>query len=211
MTTQVSEKIAKVLSVIMYPLLIPTYGMILFYIGFTLQMFPLPTHYWMVLIFGTLFFTGLLPLSLILIMIKRGHIKDIYITEPNERTMPYVYTSMGFAFWTYFLYAVCQAPTFIVLVALGATVAIGLVALINLKWKVSAHLTALGGLLGGVCSFCLYCSTLPQWLIILLLVINFVAMCARLKLNAHTPLQLVAGFLLGLLCTFIPDWILYHV
>lgn len=210
MMVQVFEKIAKVLSAIMYPLLIPTYGMILFYIGFTLQMFPMPTRYWLVLIFGTLFFTGLLPLSLILVMIKRGHIKDIYIIDSKERTMPYVYTTMGFAFWTYFLYAICQAPTFIVLVALGSTMAIGVVTLINLKWKVSAHLTALGGLLGGVCSFCLYCSTLPQWLIVLLLFICLLAMYARLKLDAHTPLQLVVGFLIGLLCSFIPDWILYH-
>lgn len=210
MTTQVFEKLAKVFSALMYPLLIPTYGMISFSVGFTLQMFPMTTRYWLVLILGTLFFTGFLPLSLILVMIKRGHIKDIYITDSNERTMPYVYTTMGFCFWTYFLYAICQTPVFIVLVALGSAVALGLVTVINLKWKVSAHLTALGGLFGGVCAFCLYCGILPQWVIILLLCVSLMLMCARLKLDAHTPLQLVFGFLLGLLCAFIPDWILYH-
>ena len=31
-----------------------------------------------------------------------------------------------------------------------------------------------------------------------------------LHLNAHTPLQVVCGYLLGTLCTFIPNLIIYH-
>lgn len=208
--SQVSEKIAKIISALMYPLLIPTYGMILFYIGFPEHMFPMPARYWLVLIFGTLFFTGLLPLSLIYVMIRRGSIKDIYITSAKERTMPYIYTAMGFAFWTYFLHAICHVPVFMTLIALGAATAIGLLALINFRWKMSAHLVALGGLVGGVCSYCLYCGIVPLWLIIALLCISLITMFARLKLDAHTPMQLVAGFLLGLFCTFICDLILYH-
>jgi membrane-associated phospholipid phosphatase len=79
-----------------------------------------------------------------------------------------------------------------------------------LKWKISAHLTGIGGLLGGVCSFALYYSTLPLGLVITILTASLILMYARLYLHAHTPLQVVCGLLLGILSTFIPNLIIHY-
>jgi membrane-associated phospholipid phosphatase len=103
-----------------------------------------------------------------------------------------------------------QLPIFLLLVAIGAMVALLAVTIINHWWKISAHLTGIGGLLGGICSFAINYSTLPIALIITVLVAALLLMYARLYLNAHTPLQVVCGFLLGLLCTFIPSLIITY-
>jgi membrane-associated phospholipid phosphatase len=84
------------------------------------------------------------------------------------------------------------------------------VTITNLKWKISAHLTGIGWLLGGVCSFALYYSTLPLGLVITILTASLILMYARLYLHAHTPLQVVCGLLLGILSTFIPNLIIHY-
>ena len=84
------------------------------------------------------------------------------------------------------------------------------VTIINHWWKISAHLTGIGGLLGGICSFALSYSVLPFWLIIIVLLVALILMYARLYLDAHTPMQVVCGFILGLLSTFIPTLIMTY-
>jgi membrane-associated phospholipid phosphatase len=117
---------------------------------------------------------------------------------------------MAYVFWAYFVHQVLHLPILILLIAIGATLALVAVTVINHWWKISAHLTGVGGLLGGICSFALYYGYLPITLIIITLMWALILMYARLYLHAHTALQVVCGLLLGLLCTFIPNLILSY-
>ena len=101
-------------------------------------------------------------------------------------------------------------PKCIVWIAVGAIAALLAVAIINRWWKISAHLTGIGGLLGGICSFSLCYVTLPIGLIITVLLLSLLLMYARLYLQAHTPMQVVCGYLLGLVCTFLPSLIITY-
>ena len=92
--------------------------------------------------------------------------------------------------------------------AIGATAALLAVTIINQWWKISAHLTAMGGLFGSICSIALAYSTLPTTLLIIVLLISLLLMYARLYLDAHTPMQVICGYLLGIVCTFIPNVVL---
>jgi len=138
-------------------------------------------------------------------MMKHGDVKDLYIDDPHERTMPYIYSALGFGFWSYLLISILHAPLYLAFIAIGATTAIGLVAIINLWWKISAHLTGFGGLVGGVISYCIGIGAIPTWgTISLWLVLSLLLMYARLRVDAHTPAQVSAGWLLGIGCTAIP-------
>ncbi len=207
-----SDIIAKVLSVVFYPLFIPTYGMGFFCYAYSHQSVLLPPVWIAVAIVGTFLLTCVIPLSAIWIMIRKGDIKDIQIENMNDRTVPYLYTLFGFACWCYFLFSILHAPMSISMVSGGATVAIGFVALINRWWKISAHLTGIGGLVGGVMAYCLGNGMMPTWGVMALLFgLSILMMWARLKLNAHTDLQVSAGWLLGITCTFIPYYIMMYV
>ena len=166
----------------------------------------------MIAIGGTFLLTGLLPLTSILILMKQGRVTDLQIDKASERTMPYVYASVGFAFWTYFLIRILHAPLSLILVAVGATVALIAVTIINRYWKISAHLTGFGGLLGGVLCYYISVGVIPSWLTLSLwLAGTLVLMFARLYLQAHTPAQVAAGWLLGLGCTALPYSIISYV
>ena len=74
-----------------------------------------------------------------------------------------------------------------------------LVGLISLKWKISAHASGVGGLL----AFYVVASHLNAVpydlnLCLMLITIAGLTVSARLALNSHNLMQVVAGFLLGL-------------
>ena len=150
---KILHALAQGLSYVLYPLFIPTYGMVLFCATMVpLSGDQLPLSAWLVSVGTTFILTALIPITAIMIRVRRGKVTDLYITDPAQRTVPYLYTSVGFGFWCYLLAKVLQAPLFIDLVAIGATLALIGVMLINRRWKISAHLTAMGGLVGGVMS-----------------------------------------------------------
>lgn len=191
-------------------MLMPLYGMLLFAAA-TKKLLPhLPSAYIGVCIGGTTILTLIIPILLLLFMWKKGYIDSLHIHEAKQRTTPYIYTLICYGFWAYFLRATLQLPLFLLLVVVGAMGALLAVTIINHWWKISAHLTGMGGLLGGICSFSLYYSVLPTSLIIIFLTLSLLLMYARLYLNAHTPMQVICGFILGLLSTFIPTLIMTY-
>lgn len=204
--------IATMLSVILYPMLMPTYGMICF--STTMKAIAggmLPWQIAALCVGMTFLLTVLIPISAIKIMIRRGKVSDLQIADARERTVPYLYTLCSFGFWCYFLIGVLHVPGYVGITAIGGTVALFIVMLINFRWKISAHLTGMGGLIGGVMSYYLTGGGENLVFPLVLMVVALMLMYARLYLNAHTPLQVVAGLLLGLCCTFIPNMILAYV
>ena len=207
MKNEILYYIARGISAVLYPMFIPTYGMLIYFFGLrSLIQYPMPLI-WIGLA-GTLIFTCLLPLSVVLVMIRRGSLTDIYIRDPRQRTMPYVYSTVCYGFWAYFCSEVMHLPQFIVLTALGSAVVLLLVLLINYRWKISAHLTALGGLFGGMMSFSLSTGISATGSLIGCSVAALLLMFARVYDESHTPLQVVCGYLLGTMATFLPNLII---
>lgn len=207
---KVLQIVSQLWSILLYPMMLPLYGMILFCIAAHKMLPMLSAAYIGMSIAGTAVLTLIIPLILLVFLWKKGYIDSLHIDNANQRTTPYIYTLVCYGFWAYFVGVTIKLPIFILLIVIGSMVALAVVAIINRWWKISAHLTGMGGLLGGICSFAIYYSTLPMTLIISVLVVALLLMYARLYLNAHTPMQVVCGFLLGLICTFIPTYILVY-
>ena len=210
--TKLLTILAKIMSVVFYPLFLPTYGMILYCVAYSIQVAPLALVWAIVAILGTFLLTCVLPITAIWILMRKGSVSDLQIENATERTMPYIYSLMGFAFWTYLCAGILHAPLFLSMIAGGATLTMGMILIINKKWKISAHLTGMGGFLGGVLSYYLSIGSIPSTgFLCVLLGISLLLMYARLWLNAHSSGQVVAGWLMGIICTFVPNVILYYV
>ncbi len=196
---------AKTMSVVLYPLFLPTYGIALFCYAYSLHVAPMNGSWIAVAVLGTFILTCVLPITAIWIMMRHGQVKDLYIDDPRERTMPYIYACMGFGFWSYLLAAILHAPLFLTYIAIGATIVIGIVAFINRWWKISAHLAGFGGLVGGLIVYCIGVGAFPTvGTMILWFGLSWALMIARIHLNAHTPAQACAGWLVGMTCTALP-------
>ena len=185
----------------------PTYGITLFMLAMKERVIAIPDLYLSMSIGGTFFLSALIPIALILFLWKKGAISSLSIEDAQQRTTPYIYTLLCFGFWCAFIH-ILRLPMVCFICAIGATAALLAVTIINQWWKISAHLTAMGGLFGSICSIALAYSTLPTTLLIIVLLISLLLMYARLYLDAHTPMQVICGYLLGIVCTFIPNVVL---
>lgn len=196
------KQFLKVISFVFQPLLMPTFGiaMLLFT---NLALFYTDIWKWFAL-GGTFLFTAILPATPILMMMRKGQIKDLYISKREQRTFPYLFSLLAYIFWTVFMWRVLQVPFFIVAMGIGSVLSIIIITLINMKWKISAHLSGIGGLTGGVFAFCYVMAVNPVWLMILMLFISALTALSRIELKAHTPAQTLAGFTVGFLMVFLP-------
>lgn len=180
----------------------PTYGMLIL---ININVFDaLPLNWRIIAILGTLVFTGLVPAAPILLLMRKGAVHDLFISRREERTMPYLFSFLAYIFWTMFLWHTLQLPLFMVAIGVGTSLSILLITFINLKWKISAHLSGIGGLAGGVFGISYRMAYNPVWLFVIILFLSALVALSRIELKAHTPGQTLAGFLLGFMSVIIP-------
>jgi membrane-associated phospholipid phosphatase len=80
---------------------------------------------------------------------------------------------------------------------------------INLKWKISAHMGAMGGLVGGICAVSYIAAINPVWVIVLALIFSGLVGISRITLKAHSLPQILWGFALGLISVILPLFVNY--
>ena len=192
----------KTISLVFQPLLMPTYAMALLMNMDVFMHMPLIWRW--IAIIGTFMFTGVFPALPIWLMMRRGDVKDLFISKREERTMPYLFSFMAYVFWALFLWRTLQFPTFIVAMGMGSAGSIFVIVFINLKWKISAHLAGMGGFCGGIFGVCYRLAMNPLWLFGIILAISALVALSRIELKAHTPGQTLAGFAVGFILVFTP-------
>lgn len=192
----------KIISLVFQPFLIPTYGMLLL---MNMDVFSLLPLFWRVVaIIGTFLFTGLLPSIPIYFLMKRGEVHDLFISKKEERTMPYLFSFLAYVFWALFLWRTMQFPLFLVAIAGGSAVSIFIILFINLRWKISAHVSSMGGLAGAIFGVSYRFAINPLAILFIILALSALVALSRIELKAHTPGQAIAGFMIGFLTIFLP-------
>ncbi len=198
------KKFYEIISLIFQPLLMPTYAMAML---MNMNIFqPMPIFWRWVALIGTLIFTGVFPAIPILMLMKRGEVNDLFISKKEERTMPYLFSFLAYVFWALFMWRTLQFPVFIVAMGMGSAVSIFIIVFINLRWKISAHTAGMGGFCASIFGVCYRTAINPIWLFVIVLSISGVVALSRLELKAHTPGQVLAGFLVGFSMVFTPSF-----
>ena len=190
------KRIAQVISVVFYPLFIPTYAfaILLTMPAYFSALMPVNAK-WMVV--GIVFLTTcILPTLAIIAMIKTGIVTTRYLSKREDRTMPYI-VSIIFFYLTYYLLKKLQISPVYYYFMIGATLLNILVMGINFIWKISSHTASIGALAGMMLGLSYFLGTFYFTLVALSLLMAGITGYARLKLQAHTPAQVYAGFLLG--------------
>jgi hypothetical protein len=190
-------KIAKFISYLFHPLLMPTYA---FLILFNIKAyFSLVIPYEGKVRIALLIFivTFVFPTMVILFFRSRNMIKSLYQLSRQERKFPYITTIIFYIFAYYLLKNVQISPIFHYFI-FGATTISMLAFGINFFWKISIHMIAIGGLIGMLLglSFTGIISE-PTFVILSIFLAGLIGF-ARLQLKAHTPAQVYSGFLLGI-------------
>lgn len=196
MLERVETAIAKAITYLLHPMLLPTYALAIL---FNMQVYfsigiPVMAK-WMI---GLLIFivTGLLPMLLSLMMMRLGIIRSLQMTHREERIWPFVVTAIFYYLGYYLIKQLDLQPVF-VLFMLGAFVTVVAGLIISFFWKISVHMIGIGGLTGAFISLSLRLMLDMPLLIIMLIFLSGLTGFARLKLGTHDPAQVLAGFIAG--------------
>jgi membrane-associated phospholipid phosphatase len=192
------KKIAQVISVVFYPLFVPTYAFaILLTMPAYFSALMVPQAKWLVM--GLVFITTcILPTLSIFVMIKSGIVTTTYLSKREDRTLPYI-VSIIFFYITYYMLKKLQISPVYYYFVIGATLLNIIVMGINLFWKISSHMASVGALAGMIVGLSYFLGTNYFMLIALCILASGITAFARLKLEAHTPSQIYTGFALGFL------------
>lgn len=193
---------AKIISSIFHPLLMPVIGLLIIFNTDSYINYAIPVDLKKAVIILIATSTFVIPLLISLLLLNRKLIKSLEMETTKERIIPYAFTII---FYVFTLYMLKQAPIppIIFKFIIGATLSVILAFIINLKWKISAHMIGIGGLFGALLTISLILEAYITPYIVLTLLVAGLVGTSRLFLNAHTQGQLYAGFFLGLICQII--------
>jgi len=189
---------AKFLSYLFHPLFSPLLAAILIF------NLPLYLNYkykqeYFLYIYVIIFMNLILAPLLISFYLKRIQlVESLQMKKIKERQIPYLITSIFYAFTYYLLSKINFPSTYLVLYGAAAIAVIILFLFSLVRIKLSAHMTALGGICGMLIILSVQLAVdLSNWLIVCILISGLVG-TSRLKLAAHNSIEVLFGFALGL-------------
>ncbi len=197
--------IARIFSIILQPIFIPLYGVILLTefdpILFNLSI-SAKSLIWLIVFLST----GIFPAIIIGVGMKYGGITDTFISDRKQRPIPFLLTFLGYILGAFWLHRI-GLSVFYIAPIIGAAVSILIILPINHFWKISAHLSGMGGLCGGVFFFAIIYGTTPIIPLVCLILLSGILGWSRMELKAHTLGQVCCGWLNGFLTVTI-IWLL---
>lgn len=192
-----NNTLAKVLSILFHPLLMPLIGVVfIFYSGSYISYLPSDVKRIILLVVGAN--TLGLPLLMMPLFIQFGVVKSLAMESNKERILPLSFTLIPYILSVYFLIKL-PIPFVIPAFMLGASLVVASCLIISYWWKISIHMVGIGGLVGFIIAFSirLYIDVLPYLLISILIAALLAS--SRLQSKAHRPIQVYFGFVLGFL------------
>ena len=202
------NKIARIISIAFHPLIMPTLGIYLIFSADTYLSSDVHEKAQQIIFIWIFLNTFLVPALIAWYLKRKNFISNLRMDVREERTLPFLVTSI-FYFLSYYLVYRIELPQTINSLMLGASLAVFLAFLINLKWKISIHMIGISGLAGALFGLSVHLNADVFFILIGVIFIAGLVGYARLVLNAHTQGEVYSGFLLGFACEAIP--IIYQI
>lgn len=199
---RILDEAARFISTVLSPLLTPSYGV---FMALSISPKVLDTTgsriNLLLIIFGI---TCVLPIATIAVLHNFKIIKDKRLLKRGERLIPYI-TGVIYYLVAVWYMAYTHEPQWLVMFAAGGALACLISTLVNIKWKISAHMAGIGGLLALLWQLdAMELEVIsPVWMLFFILLT--IGLCgalgsARMLLKRHTLMQVFAGFFNGFLC-----------
>ncbi len=197
------RKLALLLSVVFQPLLMPSLVFGLLFFGVP-QATSLPEAFKVRVFYLIVSSTLLIPMVLMLGLRWSGMVKSLHFEEKSDRRIPFLLVTLFYVLTTYFLKQKTELDPILWQGMAVITTAVALLTLVTYFWKMSAHLTGIGGVLAVTGILGLYFPSLAvAYLLVAALVLGGLVASSRLYLDAHRPAEVYVGLVVG----FIICWI----
>ena len=182
------------------PFYLPTLGMvILFMFSYMSQ---LPWNYKFQMLAMVYLMTVVMPTVLIHIYRRHQGWSLIDLGQKERRVVPYVISILCY-FLCIYLMEFLHIPHFMMTIVTAALFIQITCAMINVWWKISTHTAAIGGVAGALFVFAEFFGFNPVWWLSLTFILAGILGTSRMILRQHSLAQVVAGFLVGVVCAIV--------
>ena len=190
---------AQFISVVFHPLLMPSY-LFLFIIRYAASLMRPLRMESLLEIWGIIFLVSFVIPSISIGALRlTRYITDLSLRERSQRLTPFFFTACFYGLTAYMFYPKLSVNNLVFLIFAAITALIIIILIITLFWKISIHGAAIGGVIGFVLAIGMAHPIAHLHIILACLVlVAGLVMYARIASNAHTPFQVYAGALLGL-------------
>lgn len=197
--------VARIFSIVLHPFLMTFYSIALLF-AYT-SFYDVYAGSVSRILFSVLLFTSIIPTVFLMLIKNLKIIPDYSLSFPRDRVLPYLMCFFSNSMLLYYFYISHMYFWFLGLVAAPAMVIlIGFI--INLFWKISAHMLGIGALIGSTLSVCYNVKGLnPFILFIILFIFAGCLGVSRLYLKKSNPKQVYIGFTTGLIVSFCTVWL----
>ncbi len=190
------RKIASIISHVFHPLLMPTYLMAVLLNLHTYFALVIPFEAKWRLLLLIFAITFAFPLLLTYLMLRIRMIRSFEMRSREERVFPLITTVIFFYLAYHLIKGVNISPVYSYF-AIGATLIAVITLILNFFWKISIHMLGQGAVFGTLLGISLTFYVNIPGLLFLSIIIAGITGYARLKLEAHKPLEVYTGFLGG--------------
>lgn len=188
---------ARIMSMIFTPFYLPLVGLVTLFLFSYMSLLPLAYKLPMLL---TVYISTILMPSLLIHLYRRFQgWTSKELGRKERRIVPYLISILCY-FGCFFLMEYRNTPRVISIILVAALVIQMVCALINVWWKISTHTAAIGGVAGGLVVYSIAFSFNPIWWLAFVILLAGMVGTARMILRQHTLAQVVAGFLVGVVC-----------
>lgn len=189
------KKVARVVSILFHPLLMPTLGLLLLLNSGTYLSLLDPAAkraILFVMALGTLFF----PLMMLPVLYYRNLITTFQDASREERLVPHLIILILYVI-TFVYFVRLPLSRVIHAYVLSVSILLFIILLVSLKFKICGHMAALGGISGLIFTLILLYETPIQGILMLTLLAAGLTGTARLLMGVQRPVEVYSGYLLG--------------
>lgn len=167
----------------------------LLYVGFVPSVWG-----YLILLFMVASFTIIIPRASIALLRRMMKQSRWVLSQRQNRSVPYVMAILSYLACAIMLYTL-KVPPYLQGVIVSSLVVLMLCAVLNVWWKVSTHMAALGMVAAAAGVFGVAMNFNPLWFLCLLFLVSGAVGSSRMLLRQHTLPQVLWGFVLGVACS----------
>lgn len=193
-------RVARITSIVFTPFSIPFLAFLVLFLFSYLRIMPI---LYKGIVLGIVYcFTILTPTITIFLFRKINGFARQELSERKKRYVPILLTIISYVFCLLMMRKL-NIPWYMTGIIFVSLVISIICILVNLKWKLSEHMAGMGGIIDGLVSFSALFSYNPVvWLCLFILIAGILG-SARIVLGHHTLGEVLSGFVVGLVCSFL--------
>lgn len=165
--------------------------------------------FWYAKIFATVIMTIIIPILSYFMFKNLGLVTEIHLKNVKERIYPLLFQMLFTLLIINVVFEGYELPEihYFFIGVLGASLSAFILALLN--FKASLHMVGLSGVLLFVIGLSIHFNYNMLWLLIIGVLVCGATASSRLEVKAHTPTELIVGFIIGGIPQFLtyPYWL----